>query len=169
MNYYSQETERLILRKLTEDDIETWAEFFVDNPGVRFVGIELSQDKMMLSKNWMERQLARYTNNQLGHLAAVEKLTGQFVGQGGILIRDFDGQTEYEIGYSILPKFWGKGYATEIAMQMKRFGLENEISQNFISIIHKDNEASMKVAVKNGMTKLRESAYLGMDVFVFGD
>ena len=73
MNYYNQETERLILRKLTEDDIDTWAEFFVDNPDGRFVAVDFSLDKITSAKFWINKQLERYSNNQFGLLAAIEK------------------------------------------------------------------------------------------------
>lgn len=169
MNYYSQQTERLILRKLTEADIETWAEFFVDNPDGRFVAVDFSLDKLTSAKNWIDKQLERYANKQFGLLAAIDKATGSFVGMGGILTRELNGKPEFEIAYSLLPAHWGRGYATELAMRMKRYGSENDVSNKFISIIHKENEGSMNVARKNGMTKLRESTFLGMDVFVFGD
>lgn len=169
MNYHSQETERLILRKLTEKDIITWAEFFVDNPNVRFVGIELTEDIMAHSKDWIDRQLARYENNDYGLLAAIDKSTGKLVGQGGIMTRDLDGKKEFEIGYSILPKYWGNGIATELAQQLKSFGHENKVAEKFISIIHKENKASMNVARKNGMSNLRETVFYEMEVFVFGE
>jgi ribosomal-protein-alanine N-acetyltransferase len=69
----------------------------------------------------------------------------------------------------MLPKYWGKGYATELAVGMKRYGLANNVSDKFISIIHKENVASMNVARKNGMTNLYETKYYEMPVFVFGD
>ncbi len=169
MNYYSQETERLILRKLTEDDIETWAEFFVDNPNARFIGLDLRKDKLDLAKTWFDKQFDRYSSNQFGQLAAIEKSSGKFIGLGGILTRDFNDKDEFEVSYSVLPAYWGKGFATEIVTQMKRFGLENKVSDKFISIIHKENEASMNVARKNGMTNLYETTLYGMPVFVFGD
>ncbi|MFT4526882.1 MAG: ribosomal-protein-alanine N-acetyltransferase [Bacteroidia bacterium] len=169
MDYYSQETERLILRKLTEEDIETWAEFFVDNPNARFIGMSLDEDKRVLAKTWIEKQLKRYADNQFGQLAAIDKTTGNFVGLGGILTRELSGKSEFEISYSMLPKYWGKGYATELAVGMKRYGLANNVSDKFISIIHKENEGSMNVARKNGMTNLYETTFYEMPVFVFGD
>ena len=169
MDYYSQETERLILRKLTENDIDTWAEFFVDNPNARFIGLDLSLPKNALSKIWVDKQLKRYADKQFGQLAAIEKSTGNFVGLGGLLTRNLNDKDEFEISYSVLPKFWGKGFATEIAVQMKQFATRNNISDKFISIIHKENEGSMNVAMKNGMTNLYETTFLGMEVFVFGD
>lgn len=169
MDYYSQETERLILRKLNENDIETWAEFFVDNPDGRFVAVDFSLDKLTSAKFWIDKQLERYANNQFGLLAAIDKASGNFVGMGGILTRELIGKEEFEIGYSLLPAYWGNGYATEIAVQMKRFGLANNVSDKFISIIHKENEGSMNVARKNGMTNLYETTFYEMPVFVFGN
>ena len=170
MDYYKQETERLLLQKLTEDDIDAWAEFFVDNPDGRFVAVDFSLDKLTSSKIWIDRQLERYANNQFGFLGAVEKTTGNLVGMGGILIREqFDGKDEFEIGYSLLPKYWGMGYATEIATHMKVFGKQNNVSDKFISIIHKENVGSMNVARKNGMTNLYETTFYEMPVFVCGD
>ena len=169
MDYYSQETERLTLRKLTEDDIETWARFFVDNPNARFIGLDLRKDKLELAKVWFDKQFDRYKSHQFGQLAAIEKSTGVFVGLGGILTRELNGKSEFEISYSMLPNHCRKGYATELAMHMKRFGLENGVSDKFISIIHKENEGSMNVARKNGMTNIYETTFYDMPVFVFGD
>ena len=169
MDYYSQETERLLLRKLTENDIDAWAEFFVDNPNTRFVAVDDSLDKLTLSKKWISKQLERYANNQFGLLVGIEKATGSFIGLGGILTRDFNDKDEFEIAYSILPKYWGKGFATEMAVQMKAFGKQNNVSDKFISIIHEENVGSMNVATKNGMTNLYETTFYEMPVFVFGD
>jgi len=169
MDYYSQETDRLILRKLTENDIDTWAGFFVDNPNGRFVAVDFSLDKQTSSKFWIDKQLYRYANQQFGLLAAINKASGNFVGMGGILTRELNGKAEFEIGYSLLPTYWGKGFATEIATHMKAFGKQNNVSEKFISIIHKENEGSMNVAKKNGMTNLYETTFYEMPVFVFGD
>jgi ribosomal-protein-alanine N-acetyltransferase len=169
MDYYSQETERIILRKLTEKDIDTWAEFFVDNPNARFIGLDLSLPKHELAKIWIDKQLKHYSDNQFGQLAAIEKSSGKFIGLGGILTRDFNDKDEFEVSYSVLPTYWGKGFATEIATYMKAFGKQNNVSDKFISIIHIENEASMNVARKNGMTNLYETTFYEMPVIVFGD
>lgn len=168
-SYFTQETERLVLRKLTEADIPVWAEFFVDNPNARFIGLDLSKDRLELAKIWLDRQFERYRTGQFGQLAAIEKATGTFVGLGGLLTRDLDGIPAIEISYSMLPRFWGKGYATELAVHMKRFALSHSISDRFISIIHQDNTPSMNVAQKNGMVRLSASTFQGMEVFIFGD
>jgi ribosomal-protein-alanine N-acetyltransferase len=168
VEYFNQETERVILRKLTMSDVEKWTDFFVDNQMLKFVGVDMSKSPNTLATDWISRQLERYENQGLGHLAAVEKNSGEFIGVSGIIPREVDGKAEMEISYSLKQEFWGKGFATEISTHLKKFGLENNISNHFVSIIDKENIASINVAIKNGMKILSETKYLGMDVFILG-
>ena len=101
-------------------------------------------------------------------MAVISKEDSKLIGMCGIIPRDLEKGHFSEIGYTLKPKYWGKGYATEAATHMKSFGIENNISKQFISIIHIDNIDSIKVAEKNGMSKLYEMEYIGMKVFVFG-
>jgi RimJ/RimL family protein N-acetyltransferase len=57
-----------------------------------------------------------------------------------------------EIGYSVLPKFWGRGYASEAALKCKNYAFEHNFSDVLMSMIHVDNISSKKVALRNGMT-----------------
>jgi hypothetical protein len=52
---------------------------------------------------------------------------------------------------------------------MKRFGQQNKIATSFISIIDKNNFASINVAKKNNMIVVAETEFLGMNVYVYGD
>jgi [ribosomal protein S5]-alanine N-acetyltransferase len=166
-SYLNQSSQRLTFRKLTEADIPVWTEFFIDNETLPFLGIDLTKSPHEQAQNWIQIQLERYKNNDYGHLAAIEKDTGLFIGMGGILPREIDSESYFEIAYSLKKEFWGKGYGTEIAMQMKQYGRANKVAEHFISIIHKENIASIKVAEKNGMTVLREMIYNDMPVFVY--
>lgn len=169
MDYFNQQSERLIYRKLTLEDIESWSEFFENNDRLHFLGIDKNKSKEVLATGWINKQLGRYENENLGLLGVIEKSNGKLIGMGGILFREFDGDHAYEIAYSLKPSYWGKGFGTEIATQMKQFGTNTKIADSFISIIHKENVDSMKVAKKNGMKILNETEFLGMQVFIFGD
>lgn len=168
MDYFNQETERLQFRQLTEDDIESWLVFFDNNDSLHFLGIDLTQSKEALAKDWVLTQLKRYKESGLGHLAIIEKESGTFIGMGGIIPRDLSDKKEFEIAYSLIPAYWGKGYATELARQLKAFGFEHKIANRFVSIIHKENIRSIHVAKKNNMTVLFETEYLEMPVYVYG-
>lgn len=167
--YFEQESERLLYRKLTAGDVEDWKEFFVDNDRLHFVGMQDKGTIDEMANYWIDKQLKRYNDGDYGMLAVSEKSTGKIVGQVGILPRDdVSDFREFEIGYSLKPNYWGKGYGTEMAKQMKKFGFENGVSDRFISMINKENEASIHVASKNGMKILFNIRYYDMDMFVFG-
>jgi ribosomal-protein-alanine N-acetyltransferase len=167
MDYFNQETDRLILRKLTLEDIPSWMEFFEGNDFLHFVGINPEQPHHEVAIGWISRQLERYEESDLGMLAIVEKDSGQLVGLSGIIPREVDNENYYEIAYSFKPKVWGKGYATEAAIMLKEFGFDSGLSDQFISIIDLDNFASQAVARKNGMEILRKTNYMDMEVFIF--
>lgn len=167
-SYFLLNSERLSLRKLTLEDITAWTLFFKNNDRLHFLGIDVSKSHEVLATEWIERQLQRYETEGLGHLAIESIENGEFIGLGGILPRVIDGKQEYEIAYSLFKDYWGNGYATELAQMMFGFGKEHIKTDQFISIIHVDNEASKNVALKNGMNPLYEMNYLGMDVIVYG-
>ena len=166
--YFNQKTERLTFRKLSKNDIESWKDFFVENDRLSFLGLDVTKTVYELSEGWINKQLERYENEGLGHLAVIENASGEFIGMGGILVRDIQSKKEYEIAYSLKPRFWKKGFGTEIANKMRKFGIENNISRKFISIIDKRNIDSINVAKKNNMTILTETEYLGMNVYIYG-
>lgn len=168
MTYFNQQSERLIYRKLTVDDIPSWLEFFENNDRLHFLGIDLTKTNEQHAEDWITRQLKRYELQGLGFLAVVSKESGKLIGLGGILPRELNGSDEYEIAYSLIPKYWGKGYATEIAVQMKNFGFAAINTKRFISIIDLENIDSANVAIKNGMNILFKTDYQGMEVNVFG-
>lgn len=168
MSYFHQESERLRFRKVTREDIPTWMEFFVDNDHLRFMGMDLTKSHKTLSTEWIEAQLKRYEKSGLGNLAVEDKETGQLIGLAGIIPRELDGKSEYEIGYSTMPKYWRQGYGTEIARSLKAYGIKNVSAHRFISIIEVENHGSAKVAMNNGMSILFQTEFMGMNVNVYG-
>lgn len=168
MSYFNQESERLLFRPLTKEDIPGWIEFFIDNENLRFFGFDPEKTVEELSEGWILKQLDRYETEGWGLLAAIEKESGKFIGMTGIIPRELDGNTYYEIAYSYKPPFWGKGYATEAALQMKKHANQFLKNEQLISIIDKENYRSIRVAQKNEMEILFETVYYEMDVFVFG-
>lgn len=168
MNYFKQESNRLKFRELTTSDIPLWTEFFINNDRLDYLGIDVTKPPKTLAENWILKQLERYEKSGLGHLAVELKSTNTFIGVGGIIPRIVDDKPEMEIAYSLIPKFWKNGYGTELAIKMKTFGLEHLDSKRFVSIIHKENTDSIRVAEKNKMEILYETNYLGMAVFVYG-
>ena len=60
-----------------------------------------------------------------------------------------------EIGYSLLPEYWGKGYASEIVRCLIDYASTINFRGNLIAIVHPDNHASKKVLAKNNFIYTR--------------
>ena len=63
----------------------------------------------------MEEWVIPGYKNGLGLFVLIEKETGIRIGHAGLVKRQIDGKEEIEIGYWLLPQYWGKGYAREAA------------------------------------------------------
>ncbi|MBK7337141.1 MAG: GNAT family N-acetyltransferase [Saprospirales bacterium] len=116
------ETERLFTRFLVPEDVKAWSDFFADPEALEFFPFVEPAPNEVRAKNWIEKQLTRYREHRYGLQALIDKKTGEMVGQCGLLAQDIDGKIEVEVGYSLLKKFWGKGYAREAAIRFKEYG-----------------------------------------------
>ena len=162
----NQETERILFRKIKISDFNNWLEFH-KNPITSEHWISKNETPEVECKKWYEKQFFRYENNLGGMNALIEKKTGILIGHCGLLIQEVDKITELEIGYSLLPEFWNKGFATESARKCKDYVFENNLSNSIISIISLTNRLSENVALKNGMKIEKTTRYNGNKVNIF--
>jgi len=153
MNYLllDQETDLLCFRALVKEDFNSWVSFFEDKEILTYFGIDTNLSQEQLCENWFAKVFYRYKNNLGGMNAIILKETGALVGQCGLLIQTVEGKDRLEVGYSLLPQYRGFGYGTEAAVKCKEFAFENSLAEALMSMVHVDNKASEKVALKNGM------------------
>ena len=165
---HNQESERLSYRLVEENDYEIWLESFIKIEGTtKYLALEHIGNYDDQCRSWFDRIFHRYQNDLGGMNVLIDKNNGALIGMAGLLIQKVDEINELEIGYSILPEFWGKGYASEAAMKCKEYAFLNNFSDSLISIVHIDNHASAKVAVKNGMMKEKQTFFKEMPVNIF--
>lgn len=151
-DYYANlASERLLFRPMKLQDFSEWVVFFDQNEREKYLALDENLNKEEKAQNWIELQLERYANNELGHLAILSKSSGDLIGVAGLLYRNKDKGFDLEVAYSILPKYWGNGYATEAAQTMKSFAKEKKLHRRLVSWIHPENKFSQNVAKKNGM------------------
>lgn len=161
------ESERLRTRMLSERDIPTWEAFLKDKEAVEFLGFSGNENPLKRSEQWIERQFTRYGNNLFGLQALIEKSTNTFIGQCGLLKQEVNGKPETEVGYHILKKYWGNGFAPEAARMFINYAFQNCLALSIISIIDKRNLKSQRVAEKNGLKQDGEAKWHGLDVFIY--
>lgn len=165
-----EESERLIFRKVTQDDFETWLKFCEFPDSLKYI---FSQEQLLIENPiercniWFTRVFNRYDKDLGGMNALIDKNTNEFVGQCGLLIQTIDEKEELEIGYALMPAHRGKGYASEAAIKCKEFAFENNFSESIISVIVPENIASIKVATNNGMTLEKTTISHGDQVNIY--
>lgn len=159
-------TARLNLRKVQRADFDSWLPFYDDVESTRYWK-GLAQDKRQACTEQFHRIFERY-EKQMGGMMALELKEGQhLIGLCGLLLQVVDGVHEWEIGYSLLPQFRGKGYASEAARYCKAVAFESGLATSLISIIHVDNLPSQAVAVRNGMHREKETTYKNNPVYIY--
>lgn len=147
MNIPIVETERLRLRGISAEDLDDFSEMNANPDFARYFGTGKPLSRWeswnvltMLAGHWMVRGF--------GFWFVEEKVTKKFVGRVGIWYPD--GRPGTEIGWGISPDYWGKGYATEAARASKDWAFTNLGVDELISVIHPENEASKRVAIRIG-------------------
>jgi RimJ/RimL family protein N-acetyltransferase len=95
---------------------------------------------------WIEWNLRNYEEFGYGLWALERKASGEFIGDCGLTWQDVEGRNELEIGYHVLERYRGKGYATEAARCCLELGFQQTPCSLICSIVRPANIASCKVA-----------------------
>ena len=161
-----QESERLLFRKVLLSDYEDWLPFY-HNPQSTQHWEGLPENPNVACQQQFDRIFERYERHLGGMNALLHKENHKLIGLCGLLVQEVDENQELEIGYSILPQYWLKGFAYEAAKRCKDFAREIKFSDSVISIIHVDNIPSQKVALKNGMYLDKTTSYKNNPVHIF--
>ena len=148
------------------EDIPAWKPFFENASYLHYLMANPPADSLQFATEWIYRQLGRYKENGFGHLGVCLH-SGEFIGMSGLIPRYYTNGWHIELGYSFLPKYWGQGYAAEACAALLAFAKQQNHGLEVMSMIHPDNEASIKLALKNGMKHTEMLFYQDMDVKLF--
>jgi [ribosomal protein S5]-alanine N-acetyltransferase len=143
------ETDRLVLRHLSLEDLDTLAAIQADPQVMRYFTSGPRTKDEVLSE--LERCIALQDRHGFGLWAAIEKADGRLIGRCGLLPQALQGREEVEIAYLIDRSRWGLGLGTEAAIAIRDHGFTRLGRDRLVSIIHRDNLASRRVAEKVGL------------------
>jgi len=141
-------TERLALRRFTADDIDWLAELYRDADVTRYLGG--LRDRRGAEELLNVRILQYYDLHPgLGIWMTVERTTNERIGYH--LLNHIQGETIIQIGYGLAKAAWGKGFGTEMAAAVLRYGFVDLKLPRVAGITHIDNVASQRVLQKIGL------------------
>jgi ribosomal-protein-alanine N-acetyltransferase len=155
------ETERLILRKMTLNDVEAVFAYASDPEVSRYTLWETHRS-IEDSRAFLKLTTQKYENGGEPDWGIVYKGNGCLVGVCGLVNWEAE-HARAEIGFVLSREYWGHGFMPEAVRAMFRFGFErmnlNRIEARCIA----ENAASARVMEKAGMVyegMLRQREYI---------
>lgn len=150
------ETEHLIGTRIQQDDLGVLYRMYT-NEEVMYTlgGTKLFRE----AKESHAQMYDHWEKNEFGVYIFRDKQTEEFVGRGGLKKLHLEGRDEVEVMFAVMPKYWGKGLAVEIAKKSIEVAFEYINLDNVIAFTTTDNKRSQRVMEKAGLKQERLFTY----------
>jgi [ribosomal protein S5]-alanine N-acetyltransferase len=149
------ETERLILQDHTPDDVENLHRWRSNDEVMKYISFRkhnsIEESFIEISEILKDQ---KSSDRRKYFFSIFEKKGLNFIGEtGGTIekINAFGGVAN--IGYALLPEFWGMGYAAEATAKLIEFCFNELNLHKVIACCQAENASSEKVMIKCGLVK----------------
>ena len=150
------ETERLILRRFTTDDVDNLVDLDSDPEVMRYINGGIPTPREAIEHDFLPTFLAYYQRgDRYGFWAAIEKATGDFLGWFHFRPAPDTDPDEPELGYRLKRSAWGRGYASEASRALIDKGFIEFDVRRVVASACAANIASRRIMEKVGMTLVR--------------
>ncbi len=161
------ETERLILRELRLTDLDGMFELDSDPEVHKYLGNKPVKTKAE-SQKILQSVLNQYEERGIGRWAAIEKVSGEFIGWSGIRLNteyNMNGYAKYyDVGYRFIKRYWGKGYATESGRAAVNYAFNTLNLSELYATTEINNQASHKALLKIGLSYIEDFYFEAEDL-----
>jgi len=141
------ETKRLLLREMTEEDVEALYRVLGDRDIMQHYSYTFDRDRV---RAWIASNLERYRVFGFGLWAVCLKETGEMIGDCGLTMQRINGTIRPEIGYHIRGDQQRKGYAAEASSAVRDWAFANTPFRVLYSYMKEANLPSAKTAMAYG-------------------
>jgi RimJ/RimL family protein N-acetyltransferase len=150
------ETERLVLRRFTENDADLLLELDSDPEVMHFITGGRLTPRREIESDILPAYLEYYERYAgFGFWAAIERSSGQFVGWFHFRPAADDDPDQVELGYRLRRSVWGMGYATEGSRALIEKGFVELGVERVYATTMVVNVASRRVMEKAGLRYVR--------------
>jgi RimJ/RimL family protein N-acetyltransferase len=144
------ETERLLIRPFHREDLDRYLDFMVDEQATRYLMFTEEQKTKTGAKELFDAIVASYDSEQPIFAYAIATESDGFIGSCGASKLNDD---LYECYYSLLPAYWGQGYATEATTAIIDYLFEDTGADEVRAYMAPENTRSAAVAARIGMVE----------------
>jgi RimJ/RimL family protein N-acetyltransferase len=155
-------TERLVLREWRDCDLDAFAGMTADAEVMRYLGgvVDRCQAWRMMSLFAGHWQLRGF-----GTWVVQRRADEAVLGRAGLW--QPEGWPGVEVGWMFARSAWGRGYATEAARAAINWAWANLGCERLISLIADENEQSIHVAQRLGMSPVDRHKHHSLQVTVY--
>jgi ribosomal-protein-alanine N-acetyltransferase len=153
------ETERLLFRKFTLNDLDWLVCLRADIEVARFLGGVHRRSDVETRLRWY---LECYEKHGFGYCVMIYKETGQEIGWSGL--QPLDDTGEIELGYGMMKEYWGRGIGTEACKGWLEFGFNKLELERITAIAIPQNTPSRRIMEKAGMQYEKNISLRGYDL-----
>lgn len=143
------ETERLVLRRMTETDAAFVLGLLNEPSFLHFIGDRHVRTLDAAREYIVNGPMASYARHGFGLYLTLRKEDRVPIGICGLLKRDT--LDDVDLGFALVPAFWSQGYASEAAGAMLAFGIDVLELPRIVAVVNPDNGASIRVLEKLGL------------------
>jgi len=143
------ETDRLALRRMSVEDAEFMLGLLNEPSWLRFIGDRGVRTLEDARAYVLKGPVDMYDRLGFGLYLTELKGEGVPIGICGLVKRDF--LEDVDIGFALLPGFWGQGYAYEAAAAVMEYGKEALGLKRIVAITNPENHSSIRLLEKLGL------------------
>ena len=158
------ETARTRLRPITEADAEVAFAWLGDPEIMRFIprGPDATLDD---TRARLANFRAHHERFGFSKRLIIHRETGQPMGDSGLLHLP-DGK-RVELGYRLLPQYWGAGYATEVGRAWIAWWEAHRPGEELFADVHPENGKSQRVLDRLGFEQSHVEVVHGMTMLIY--
>lgn len=153
----SIETPRTVVRPFHTEDGSAFVEFMTDPEATRHLLFTDEQKTAEGARGLLQFVIDSYATDHPIHSYAIALQDGTWIGSCGVSQVSEGGV--WECYYSLLPRYWGHGYATEATAALLRHCFEHSAITEIRAYMSPDNVRSPGVAARLGMADLGVQPY----------
>jgi RimJ/RimL family protein N-acetyltransferase len=157
-------TARLILRSFREEDVDAMTQLFANPDFMRFSLGAFTERKKTV--DFIEKVTSWDRASMPSQFAVVLRGEHAVIGYCGFHHHP-EVPGEIEIGYRLHPGYWNRGLISEAARAVRDHAFADLKLPRIISLIHRENIPSRRVAEKNEMKVEKEITFRGFPTLVY--
>jgi len=143
-------SERLVYTQVTLAEKENYMRWYTDNAVMQYItgtGLTNEQAEARFAKTLQTNE----AYPTMGFYVVKNEANGEFIGIAKFTYLD-DAHTQAEVGYGMMPEYWGMGYGSEMLRCLVAYARSFSDIKELIGIVNPENDASIRVLTKQGFS-----------------